>query len=208
MEEYTTIAIPAQGEYEEKRSRFIALIAPVDDAEQAAALISQMRSKYFDARHNVYAYILKDGTARFSDDGEPHGTAGKPVLEVLSGSGITNAVIIVTRYFGGVLLGTGGLVRAYTAAAKDAVEHCDPVVMCKCVSCTVECGYSELRVLKELIEKHGGIMTDTQFAERVTVCFDIRTEDTAGFDAALTETFSARLSAVYGEEKFSKFKKI
>lgn len=208
MEEYTTIACSAQGEYEEKRSRFIALIAPVTDAEQAAELIAKTRSKYFDARHNVYAYILKDGTARFSDDGEPHGTAGKPVLEVLSGSGITDAVIIVTRYFGGVLLGTGGLVRAYTAAAKDALEHCSPVVMCKCVSCTVECEYSDLRVLKDIIDRQGCSITDTLFAERVTVCFDIKTESTDSFDSALRETFSARLSAVYGKEKFSKFKKI
>ena len=173
MEEYTTIAIPAQGEYEEKRSRFIALIAPVDDAEQAAALISQMRSKYFDARHNVYAYILKDGTARFSDDGEPGGTAGMPMLQVLQREGLFNVVCVVTRYFGGVLLGTGGLVRAYTTATARALENAEVVTVRSVVELSVTVDYSLYERASLLIDAAGAKQAAPQFTDRVTLCWQM-----------------------------------
>lgn len=114
------------GEIEEKKSRFIATIRPVATEEEAIAFIEEMKKKYWDARHNCYAYVIGSGgqIMRYSDDGEPGGTAGKPMLEVLTGSGVRNIAVVVTRYFGGTLLGTGGLVRAYTQAVQEGLRHC------------------------------------------------------------------------------------
>lgn len=130
MESYITVSGESVGEYSEKRSRFIATLRHTETEEQAAAFLAEMRSKYWDARHNCYAYSMSGGTLkRFSDDGEPHGTAGKPILDIIDGSGLTDIMIVVTRYFGGVLLGTGGLVRAYSAAAREAVANANRVKM-------------------------------------------------------------------------------
>ena len=120
LPEYKTVYRGGEGEITEKKSRFIANVVPVSSEEEAEEFIESMKKKYWDARHNCYAYIIgeRGEIKRFSDDGEPGGTAGKPILEVLAGEGITNAAIVVNRYFGGTLLGTGGLVRAYGAAAK------------------------------------------------------------------------------------------
>lgn len=114
------------GEIEEKKSRFIATIRPVTAEEEAIAFIDEMKKKYWDARHNCYAYVIGPAgqIMRYSDDGEPGGTAGKPMLEVLTGSGVRNAAVVVTRYFGGTLLGTGGLVRAYTQAVQEGLKNC------------------------------------------------------------------------------------
>ena len=124
-EPYVILAETGNGYYEEKRSRFPAAAYPVRSEEEAAALIAAEKKKTYDARHHCWAYVLGPNreTVRFSDDGEPSGTAGKPILEVLLGRGVRDALIIVTRYFGGTLLGTGGLVRAYTAASQDALDH-------------------------------------------------------------------------------------
>ena len=121
----TTFLQPAafgESEYAEKRSRFIGSVWPIESEEDARAKIEETKRRYYDARHNCWCYLLRDGTARYSDDGEPQGTAGQPMLGVFQGGGITNVCCVVTRYFGGVLLGTGGLVRAYTAAAKQALD--------------------------------------------------------------------------------------
>lgn len=114
------------GEIEEKKSRFIATIRPVQTEEEANAFIDEMKKKYWDARHNCSAYVIgfNGQIMRYSDDGEPGGTAGKPMLEVLLGSEIRNIAVVVTRYFGGTLLGTGGLVRAYTQAVQEGLKHC------------------------------------------------------------------------------------
>ncbi len=114
------------GEIEEKKSRFIATLRPVESEEEAVAFIEEMKKKYWDARHNCHAYVLgaSGQVMRYSDDGEPGGTAGKPMLEVLLGSGVRNVAVVVTRYFGGTLLGTGGLVRAYTQAVQEGLKAC------------------------------------------------------------------------------------
>ena len=127
--QYRTIRAAASAEFVEKRSRFIGYISPVTTQEDAAAFIDSIRSKHWDATHNVPAYIIREGNiCRFSDDGEPQGTAGMPALNVLQKEGLTDCVLVVTRYFGGILLGGGGLVRAYSHAAKIAVDagHSDP----------------------------------------------------------------------------------
>ena len=122
MSEYFISAGAGEAEYNEKRSRFLGHIAFAPSEEEAKAFVAEMKKKYYDARHNCWCYIIKDGPERYSDDSEPQGTAGIPMLEVLRRAGVTNAVCVVTRYFGGVLLGAGGLLRAYTRAAADALE--------------------------------------------------------------------------------------
>ena len=123
---YLVLLEGGEGEYEEKKSRFIATVRRCETEEEAGAFIEEMKKKYWDARHNCSAYIIgnRGELTRCSDDGEPGGTAGRPMLEVLAGSGIRNIAVVVTRYFGGVLLGTGGLVRAYTQAVKEGLKNC------------------------------------------------------------------------------------
>ncbi|MCH5342246.1 MAG: YigZ family protein [Acetatifactor sp.] len=123
---YRVLLKGGQGEYEEKKSRFIATVQKCEREEEAAAFIEEMKKKYWDARHNCSAFCIgaRGELTRCSDDGEPSGTAGRPMLEVLTGEGIRNAAVVVTRYFGGVLLGTGGLVRAYTRAVQEGLKNC------------------------------------------------------------------------------------
>ena len=121
---YTTVAAPAQDEFVERRSRFIGHIAPVTTEEEAMAFLKALRDKHYDARHNVFAFVLRDGRSRFSDDGEPSGTGGKPVMDVITGAGLSDVAVVVTRYFGGVLLGTGGLTHAYSQGASLAQPPC------------------------------------------------------------------------------------
>ena len=151
MQEYITIDGVYTAEYNEKHSRVIATAFHCESEEQASSIIAAQKNKYWDARHNVYAYLLQDGTARFSDDGEPHGTAGKPVLDVIKGSGITNVLIVVTRYFGGILLGTGGLVKAYSTSAKDSLKSAQCVQMCACTEYRINCDYGDYDRLVRLI---------------------------------------------------------
>lgn len=196
MDGFVTVAGETTAEYTEKRSRFIATLCPCDTEEKAAEFINKMRSEYWDARHNCFAYSVGGGAVkRFSDDGEPHGTAGKPILEVIEGAGITNTVIVVTRYFGGVLLGTGGLVRAYTKAAKDAVDLSERVLMTPCTVFSCSCSYSDRERLVKLIEDCGGTLEDTLYTAEVELKFYISKEKSEQFLKKLCETFSARLSA-------------
>lgn len=157
--------------------------------------MARLRQEYWDARHIAYAYILLDGTTRFSDDGEPHGTAGKPILDIIAGAGLSNALISVTRYFGGTLLGTGGLVRAYSAAAREAVAAAEPILMCPGVLYSVECSYSEHPRLARLISDCGGAVSDTLFGENVVIKASFPIGEKPRFLSKLCETFSGKLSA-------------
>lgn len=206
MEGYITITDITEGEYSEKRSRFIGILSPCDSEEKANEIIAATKSKYFDARHTAFCYILKDGTARFSDDGEPHGTAGKPMLDVLEGSGIRDAIVTVTRYFGGVLLGTGGLVRAYSAAAKEAVSKANVLEMCACTVLSVYCDYTYHARLLSLIENSNAELINTEFTDKVKVFFRMRSEDTEVFLANLCENFASKLVANKELEEFFPFK--
>lgn len=141
--QYRTIRAAASAEFVEKRSRFIGYISPVTTQEDAAAFIDSIRSKHWDATHNVPAYIIREGNiCRFSDDGEPQGTAGMPALNVLQKEGLTDCVLVVTRYFGGILLGGGGLVRAYSHAAKLAVDAGGTVTRAECSIVKIRCDYT------------------------------------------------------------------
>ena len=196
MESYITVSGESVGEYSEKRSRFIATLRHTETEEQAAAFLAEMRTKYWDARHNCYAYSLSHGALkRFSDDGEPHGTAGKPILDIIDGSGLTDITVVVTRYFGGVLLGTGGLVRAYSAAAREAVAAAERVRMTPCTVYKARCGYSELERLTKLITDCGGRVENTVYGADVELEFHLEDLACGGFLLKLKEMFAARISA-------------
>lgn len=153
-ESYYTVADLGIDEYVEKHSRFIATVVPIKSQDEATKTIEAIRSKYWDARHNVYAYTLLEGNIkRYSDDGEPSGTAGVPVLNILEKSELQNVLVVVTRYFGGILLGTGGLVRAYSHAAKLGVEKAKIVKRCLCDIISIELNYTLLGKVQNYLEQ-------------------------------------------------------
>ena len=192
MEEYTTIRAAASDEFVERRSRFIGYIAPVRTEEEAAAFISEKKALHWDASHNVYAYILREGqTRRYSDDGEPQGTAGVPVLEVLQREGLTDLVCVVTRYFGGVLLGAGGLVRAYSHGAKLAVDAAERMTMSECTELALEFGYDLYGKISYLLPQFHAQTTFSDFGAVVRLQVLVKDCFVPSFEKALAEGTSA-----------------
>lgn len=170
MTEYFVPTAASEAELVEKRSRFIGHVWPVESEEQAREYIEQMKKKYHDARHNCWCYRLKEGgVERYSDDGEPQGTAGQPMLGVFQKEGVTNVVCVVTRYFGGILLGAGGLVRAYTQSAKDALDAAGISVVRRWVEVSAVCSYSLFERMKLEVDAVGGVLGDVEYAADVTV---------------------------------------
>lgn len=170
--DYLTLKKEAEAEFTEKRSRFIGYTKPVATEQEAVDFINQIRAKHRDARHNVYAYIVNDNgnlSQRYSDDGEPQGTGGMPVLDVLAKKGITNAVIVVTRYFGGILLGAPGLVRAYGKAASMAVEEAGIYKVVKCREVSVTIPYSLYDKVNNYFQKRELEASESSFEQDVTV---------------------------------------
>ena len=163
MEEYLVPTDFGEDEFYEKKSHFIGRVWPVETEEDALAKIQEMKKQHYDATHNCWAYIIKDGAVRFSDDGEPGGTAGMPMLQVLQREGLYNIVCVVTRYFGGILLGAGGLVRAYTKGAKIAVDAAGKSMKRVWTALYIPIPYSYYERVKLEVEAHGGILRDTQF---------------------------------------------
>ena len=167
MDEYLVPSEYGEDEFIEKKSRFIGRIWPVETEEEALARIQEMKKKHYDATHNCWAYIIRDGTVRFSDDGEPGGTAGMPMLQVLQREGLFNAVCVVTRYFGGILLGAGGLVRAYTKGAKIAVDAAGKSMKRVWTVLYVPCPYSFYERVRLEAEGFGGIVRKADFGAEV-----------------------------------------
>lgn len=197
MESYRTVKMSAVAEMTERKSRFIGRVVPVTSESEAQGVIAHWKKAEWEAKHHVWAYVLREGQIRrFSDDGEPQGTAGMPVLEVLQKAGLTDCLVIVTRYFGGVLLGTGGLVRAYSRSAALAVEAAGPVVMRRCAEMTLVCDYAQYGWAVPLLREQGGAVGEPVFAEQVTVPFHVPEEKTTGLLAALTERSAGQLTAV------------
>lgn len=195
MESYRTVRKEGCGEYEVKRSRFLCYAAPVRSRDEAAAFIASIKQKHWDARHNCSAYILREGgVKRFSDDGEPQGTAGMPILDVLEKSEVTDVCVVITRYFGGILLGTGGLVRAYSHSAALALEAGEIITMVKCAECELTCDYTLYGRIPALIAEHAGKETGTDFTDSVTVRFRLPEDEVDAFRAQLTEYSSGRYS--------------
>lgn len=160
---------PGEAEFTEKRSRFLGHVRRVESEEEARLFIAEMKKKYYDARHNCWCYILRDGPERYSDDGEPQGSAGLPMLEVFRREGVSGVVCVVTRYFGGVLLGTGGLLRAYTKSAKDALDAAGRSVLRRWVCMELSCSYSALERYKQELAAFDGVLEDIDYGAGVTL---------------------------------------
>ena len=156
-----------EDEFVEKKSRFIGRVWPVETEEEALAKIAEMKKQHYDATHNCWAYVLKSGAMRFSDDGEPGGTAGNPMMQVLQKENLFNACCVVTRYFGGTLLGAGGLVRAYTKGAKIAIDAAGKSMKRVWSVLYIPCPYSFYERVKLEAEAFGGVIRDTQFGAEV-----------------------------------------
>lgn len=170
MEAYYIPTQDSETEFVEKRSQFIGHVAHVATEEQARAFVQAMKKRYHDARHNCWCYVIREeGVIRYSDDGEPQGTAGQPMLNVFTKEGITDVVCVVTRYFGGILLGAGGLVRAYTRSAKDALDAAGVSVVRRWVELSIPCGYSLFARLQLEVESWQGVVTDTEYGADVTI---------------------------------------
>ena len=206
---YITIKKQAEGRYEEKRSEFIGHIAPVKSAEEAVAFVELIKSQNRKARHNVYAYIVReDGAVRYSDDGEPQGTGGVPVLDVLRKQGLTDVCVVVTRYFGGILLGANGLVRAYSSACAEAVNNAGKMYMKDCSRLEFSLDYTLYGKVSFLLPACKVIMEKEDFADKVNisllVCADRAEElkakliDATNGSVSLSET--TELSADFGAE--------
>lgn len=194
-ESFKTLQKSASDEFEVKRSRFIGYASPVKTEEEALLFISGIKQKHWDAKHNVYAYRLRNGgIMRFSDDGEPQGTAGMPVLNVISKEEITDCVVVVTRYFGGILLGGGGLVRAYSHAAKLALDVAGITVSQPWRFFRLLVPYSLYSHTQALVLSFDGVMCETLFSENVDVTFRIKKEKTDAFLTALADAFGGKLS--------------
>ena len=184
------------GEITEKKSRFIATLRPVSDLEAAMAFVEEIKKKNWDARHNCYAFTIGDNNeiTRCSDDGEPSGTAGRPMLEVLTGEGIHNAVVVVTRYFGGVLLGTGGLVRAYQAAVKAGLEDCSVIEKRSGHIWEISCNYNLIGKLQYIMASENINPMDTEYAEDVVVKAALSGDDADTIIKEITEGLNGNVS--------------
>lgn len=183
-----------KGEIVEKKSRFISIALNVDSPQQALDYVNSIKKKYYDARHNCYAYICgNDGQEkRFSDDGEPSGTAGKPMLDVLEGFGVTNCLVVVTRYFGGTLLGTGGLVKAYSGAAKEALENAGLAEEVCGIRGFITVDYNSVGKLNYILSAGGIYVLNTAYEENVTLDIVGETEDINRLKPALNDAFAGR----------------
>ena len=185
MSEYYIPAAPGEAEFTEKRSRFLGHVRCVETEDEAKAFVAEMKKKYYDARHNCWCYIIRNGAERYSDDGEPQGTAGIPMLEVLRRQNMTNCVCVVTRYFGGVLLGAGGLLRAYTKSAGDALTAAGTSVVRPWSCMAVPCSYSGAGRLKTECTAMGGIVEDVEYSSGVTLKVLIPAETETDFTARI-----------------------
>ena len=181
---YTTLEGEGVAEFTEKKSVFIGHAIPVKSEEEAQAYVKKQKNAYMDARHNVWAYLMKgEIVARYSDDGEPQGSAGVPVLDTIRKSGVTDAVVVVTRYFGGILLGAGGLVRAYSHTAKLALEAAHIITYERYTEMELICSYSDYQRYQAELPRFGAVVDDTQFTDRVTLLFAVK--DTVVADLVL-----------------------
>ena len=200
---YTTIKNEVSVEFEEKRSLFIGHARPVKTEEEALEFIKQKKKEYADATHNVFGYIVKDGIcARYSDDGEPQGTAGMPVLDAIRKSGVNDACVVVTRYFGGILLGAGGLVRAYSHSARLALEEAGIITYEQYTEIGITCNYSDYQKLQPLLAKANAVIDSTEFLESVSIGIAVKDEAAADLLVKINEVTSGRAVARISGNRF------
>ena len=201
---FITFAGEGQSRIEISKSVFIGNSCEVNTASEAESFVAKIRAKYPDARHVCYAWRISGVTfmQKYSDDGEPQGTAGVPVLDAIRKAGIVDVVVVVTRYFGGVLLGTGGLVRAYSHSASLGLKAAQPVSMVPCAVCSVTCSYTHYGKVSSLVASCGGVTDDTAFDSDVHISFHIPTELLSGFQKQLADATSGDVTANVGDEKY------
>ena len=202
MTEYFVPTRPSETEFTEKRSTFIGHVWPVETEEEARARIDETRKKYHDARHNCWCYLIKDGPVRYSDDGEPQGTAGQPMLNVFQKEKVVNVCCVATRYFGGVLLGAGGLVRAYTQSAKDALDAAGISVVRRWVAMEVPCSYARFEEVRRTVLRFGGVEEDIDYGADVLLSVLIPEERAAEFSAHLVDATAGTIEAMEAGEAF------
>lgn len=200
--EYIVPFAAAESEFTEKRSRFISHIWRVETEAEARAHIDAMKKKYYDARHNCWCYILKDSPVRYSDDGEPQGTAGQPMLGVFQREDVVNVCCVVTRYFGGVLLGAGGLTRAYTRGAKDALDAAGICHVGLWTLWELPCTYPLLERMRLEVEGCGGVIRDSQYGAEVTLLAAFPAGGAERFAPRLTELSAGKLQMTPAGEEF------
>lgn len=204
LKPYKTVSTPSETEYVINRSRFIGRCFPVKDEQEALAILERIRKQHWDATHNCYAYRLLSGAARYSDDGEPQGTAGLPMLEVLNKRDVFDVLVISTRYFGGILLGAGGLVRAYTRSSSDAVEAAGILHMLPCTGFRLRVEYPYWNGVQTVLNRFGAIER-TDYSDAIDCVFRCRSDRADAFKKALCERTEARVSAEAFEEGYYGF---
>ena len=186
---------PSASEFTEKRSRFISHVWPVESEEEAQLRIREMRAEYYDARHNCWCYRIGQNTVRYGDDGEPQGTAGQPMLKVLERENVTNVCCVVTRYFGGILLGAGGLTRAYARGAKDALSAAGVATLRSWAALRLPCPYSLLEQVKLEIAAVSGVVDETVYGADATLTFSVPAENADCLQKRLTELSAGGVEA-------------
>ena len=205
MDEYLVPTGFGEDEFTEKKSRFIGRVWQVESEEAALEIIQAMKKQHYDATHNCWAYIIRDGAVRFSDDGEPGGTAGMPMLQVLQREGLYNIVCVVTRYFGGILLGAGGLVRAYTKGAKIAVDAAGKSIKRVWTALYIPCPYSFYERVKLEIAAFGGVIRSTDFSSEVELEVLLPEGKTQAFIERLTDMSAATIEAMETGKEYRAF---
>lgn len=204
LESYKVIMNGGSGEIVEKKSRFIANVFPVESQQQAEEKIAEVSKKYWDARHNCYAFVIGENSeiTRCSDNGEPSGTAGKPILEVITGAGITNVLVIVTRYFGGVLLGTGGLVRAYTQAAQAGLAASEVGEMVFSQKLTIKVGYNMINNVQYYLGQNEIAIADSRYEADVEFDICVKEAVIQRITDGLTQKCEGQLTIIEGDKGY------
>lgn len=191
---YITVRKESTAEITEKKSRFIAHMKHVETEDEATAFVAGIKKEYYDARHNVYAFILNNGFKKYSDDGEPTRTGGFPVLEMLEKEGITDCVCVVTRYFGGTLLGTGGLIRAYTGAAKECLKECGLLKKTVCDRLQITCDYTFLSKVEHILKIGNYLVENISYAEGAVIDVICEKNKTANLKKEISDTFGVSVA--------------
>lgn len=205
MQEYKTVEKEASDFFIEKKSKFIGYAKPVKTQEEAVEFISKIKSKHWDATHNVYAYVLRENNIqRYSDDGEPSGTAGVPVLDVMLKESLVDVCVVATRYFGGTLLGAGGLVRAYSHTSKIALEAAGIITMAQCSVMSAEVDYSFYDRLNILLSDFSAVILNTSFSDKVCVEFSVKENIVDLLNAKLIDVSNGKYISKFLRNEFSK----
>ena len=204
MQSYKTVKQYGEGEIEEKKSRFLGKVKPVETEEEALAFIESIKKQYWDARHNCYAFIIGEHSEsiRCSDDGEPSGTAGKPMLEVLQNNGLKNVVAVVTRYFGGTLLGTGGLVRAYTQATQAALEEAQVATMTLMSVLTIKTDYNAIGKIKYMFAQADTLVMGEEYGVDVAVTIAVPVAEKEAMQKKIIEATNGKAEMEEKEQIF------